>query len=186
MCKLCETKPVYEFTNQRKLCKNCFIRYVEKKFFYIIRKFGMISKGDIILYDNKKSFRDVVLESLLKMFEKRAPVEIVKFKSKKRFTKKAVPSTIDNIADKMIYGLFKKENENFKNLKPVEGNIIKPLYLFLDKEILLYAKLKNLKFEALKEKKNKISLFLENLEEKHPEIKRAIVNSYLELYWTNL
>ena len=47
MCKLCKTKPVYEFTNQRKLCKACFIHWFEKKFLYTIRKFNMIRFGNI-------------------------------------------------------------------------------------------------------------------------------------------
>jgi len=49
---------------------------------------------------------------------------------------------------------------------------------------LLYAKLKKLKFKNQKEQKNEISLFVDDLEKKHPEIKRAIVNNYLELFWS--
>ncbi len=184
MCNFCETQPVYEFTNQRKLCKTCFVRYVEKKFFYIIRRFEMVSKNDIITYENKGNFRDAVLEVLLKMFGERAPVKIVKFNSKIKFDRKVVSSTIDVFAEKMIYDLFKKNVKNFEELKPVEKKIIKPLYLFLDEEILLYAKLKKLKFKNQKEQKNEISLFVDDLEKKHPEIKRAIVNSYLELFWS--
>jgi len=64
--------------------------------------------------------------------------------------------------------------------------VIKPLYLFLDEEVLLYAKLKKLKFKkeikGKKTKKDKISNFIDDLEVKHPEIKHAIINSYLELY----
>jgi hypothetical protein len=52
----------------------------------------------------------------------------------------------------------------------------------LDEEILLYAKLKKLKFEKYKVKKDKIREFEDEFEKKHPEVKRAIVNSLLELY----
>ena len=53
--------------------------------------------------------------------------------------------------------------------------------MFLDKEVLLYAKLRKLKFEKIKERKNKIGKFIDRLEEKHPEVKRAIVNGCLGL-----
>lgn len=176
MCKLCEIKPVYEFTNKRKLCKNCFVRWFEKKFLYIVRKFQMISKGDVLGYENKKDFRNVVLIELLKMLEKKYPIKI----NNKKFTKKAISDTTDTISRGIIGGLVR---ENFKQkINPVDKKIIRPLYLFLDVEVLIYAKLKGLKFNKIKKEKNKWFDFVENLEKKHPEIKRGIVNSYLELY----
>ena len=176
MCKLCETKPVYEFTNQRKLCKNCFIHWFEKKFLYTIRKFQMISKGDVVGYENKKDFRTVVLIELLKMLEKKAPIKI----NNKKFTKKAIADTTDLIAKEIVSNLV---NKKFKpRLNPVDKKIIRPLYLFLDVEVLLYTKLKRLKFNKIKKEKDKWFDFIEDLEKKHPEIKRGIVNSYLELF----
>ncbi len=216
MCRLCEEKPVYEFTNKRKLCARCFINYLQKKALYIIRKFGMIRQGDIIGYENKGDFREAVLEDILKMFSEKADISIVNskltsssFSSKKsvnRMTtlsarksdrvdfkayqsrakrdkiKIALPNTLDIEADKLVHILAKGHAEELKKLAPVEGKVIKPLYLFLDEEVLLYAKLRNLKFRKIKEKKDKLSEFINDLEKKHPEIKRAIVNSYLELY----
>ena len=182
MCKLCNTKPVYEFTNQRKLCARCFINYFQKKALYIIRKFKMIKSGDVIVYKNKGDFRGVVLEDVLKMFSEKAMVEIIKNKLNKKITKKAISSTIDIESDKIIHSLIKGNVKDLKKVSPVEKNIIKPLYLFLDEEVLLYAKLKKLKFKKKVEKKDKISSFIDDLETKHPEIKRAIINSYLELF----
>lgn len=198
MCKQCEEKPVYEFTNKRKLCGNCFIRYFNKKILYIIRKFKMSKNGDVILYQNKRNFKDVVLEEALKFFSSKSNAKIVKLKSlnlenikeifkkrKKSSIKIAVSSTLDNEAEEIISGII---FSNIKNSKanPVEKKIknteiIKPLYLFLDEEILLYAKLKKLKFENTLKKKDKISLLIDYLERKHPEIKRAVVNSYLKI-----
>ena len=198
MCKQCEEKPVYEFTNKRKLCGNCFIRYFNKKILYIIRKFKMSKNGDVILYQNKRNFKDVVLEEALKFFSSKSNAKIVKLKSlnlenikeifkkrKKLSIKIAVSSTLDNEAEEIISGII---FSNIKNSKanPVEKKIknteiIKPLYLFLDEEILLYAKLKKLKFENTLKKKDKISLLIDYLERKHPEIKRAVVNSYLKI-----
>ena len=207
-------KHVYEFTNQRKLTKAEFLRWFQKKVLYTIRKFQMIKSGDIIAYENKGDFRSVVLEDVLKMFSGKADVEIVKLSTSsfppihpnksaslsKQLTKRAVLSTTDTESDKLVHELIKGNVKNLKELGPVVGKIIKPLYLFLDKEVLLYAKLKKLKYTLLsvpqggastssrpqstelRGKKDKISNFIDDLEQKHPEIKHAIINSYLEIF----
>ena len=180
MCKLCEIKPVYEFTNQRKLCARCFINYFQKKVLYIIRKFEMIKNNDLIAYENKGDFRGVVLEDVLKMFSEKANIKLIKRDNSK--AKKAIPATINTESDKIVHELIKGNVKNLRKLAPIQGKIIKPLYLFLDEEVLLYAKLKKLKFKKKTEKKDKISGFVDGLEQKHPEIKRAIINSYLELF----
>jgi len=182
MCKLCEKKPVYEFTNQRKLCARCFINYFQKKVLYIIRKFKMIRNNDIVVYENKGDFRGVVLEDVLKMFSEKAMVELIRDKSNKKITKKAISSTIDLEANKIVHSLIKGDIKDLKGVAPVENKVVKPLYLFLDEEVLLYAKLRKLKSKKQKMDKDKISKFIGELEKKHPEIKRAIVNSYLELF----
>ena len=183
MCRQCELKPVYEFTNKRKLCSRCFVNWFEKKFFYIIRKFKLIRQGDVVEYKSGNGFRDAVLEELLKKFSKKAMIEVVKNSSKA--TKIALTSTIDSEADGIIHELI-KGNANLKRAAPIQkikGKIfIKPLYLFLDQEVLLYAKMKRLKFKEKSEHQDKISKFIDTLEEEHPEVKRAVVNSYLEMY----
>jgi len=181
MCKLCETKPVYEFTNKRKLCKRCFINYFQKKVLYTIRKFNMIKRGDIVGYKGANDFKGVVLEDVLKMFSEKAGIKFVKLPNKKT-NKIAIDSSIDSEAENVIKTLIEGNVSELKRDLPVQGNIIKPLYLFLDEEILLYAKLKNLKFKKSKAKKDKIKTFEDEFERKHPEVKRAIVNSILELY----
>lgn len=180
MCKLCETNPVYEFTNKRKLCKKCFIDYFNKKVLYTIRKFGMIRNTDIIGYEKKNDFKGVVLEEILKFAKERIGFELVGLKGKAN--KIAIDSSIDSEAEDIVKILINGNATELKKDLPIQGNVIKPLYLFLDAEILLYAKLKNLKFSKKKEKKDKIGEFADEFEKKHPEVKRAIVNSVLELY----
>jgi len=182
MCQKCEIKPVYEFTNKRKLCKRCFINYFQKKFLYTIRKFKMIQRGEVIGYKKSLGFRDIVLEDVLKMFSEKISGELVKLPSKKRISKIAVSSTIDLESEKFILEIIEGNLKEIDKIKAVDKKIIKPLYLFLDKEVLLYAKLKGLKYKKEKTERNKISNFINKLEEKHPEVKRAIVNSYLKLY----
>ncbi len=181
MCKQCELKPVYEFTNKRKLCARCFINYFQKKFLYTIRKFKMINIGEIIGYKDSENFREVVLQDVLKMFSEKGNVKLIKLPSKKRISKIAISSTIDLESDKFIFEIIKGNLKELDRIKAVDKNIIKPLYLFLDKEVLLYAKLKRLKYKKEKIKRNKLKDFVNGLEEKHPEVKRAIINSYLKL-----
>ena len=214
MCKQCEISPVYEFTNKRKLCKNCFIKWFQKKFLYTIRKFEMLKKGDVVFLGKPNSFGDAVLYDLLKLYSEKGVVELkeiatnripsrfsakklvngdIFFNSLKEFrakrdnfpTKIAISSTSDTEADKMIHALINKDISKLKQ-GPVEKigkrTIIKPLYLFLDKEVLLYAKLKRLKYKKINEKSDKISEFINTLEEKHPEIKQSIISSYGELF----
>jgi len=180
MCKLCNGKPVYEFTNKRKLCKRCFINYFQKKVLYTIRKFKMIQRGDRIFYKKGNDFKAVVLKEMLKFVSDKADISLPN--SRERANKTALDSSIDSEADKVVKILISGNVSDLKQFLPVYRNTIKPLYLFLDEEILLYAKLKNLKFQEKKEKQDKIKFFEDELEKKHPEVKRAIVNSVLELY----
>jgi len=193
MCNLCEKKPVYEFTNQRKLCKTCFVRWFQKKVLYTIRKFEMIKKNEVIGYDNS-GFRGIVLEDVLKMFAEKSIVELapqaypeessqeiltkgIKLPSKKKLDKIAIASTTDLEANKIIHTLIRGGK---KLESAVDGRVIKPLYLFLDKEVLLYTKLRGLKFGDVEEKrKDNISLFIDEMEKLHPEVKQAVIASYL-------
>jgi len=177
MCKKCETHPVYEFTNKRKLCKDCFIKYFQKKVFYTIRKFGLIKKDECVAYGNGNGFREVVLRNVLHLFSGKAPINLIKKSSKKKYDKLAVASTTDLESEKILEGIIKGDVKKIK-FKPVEGKIIKPLYWFLDEEVLLYAKLLGLK---VKEEKTGATFILDSLEREHPEIKRAIVKGFLEM-----
>tara|TARA_Y100000310_G_C20497698_1_gene722367 strand:+ start:391 stop:930 length:540 start_codon:yes stop_codon:yes gene_type:complete len=177
MCKNCEKNPVYEFTNKRKLCKQCFVRYFHKKFLYTIRKFGMIKRDETIYFKSSGTLRDSVLEELLDYFSERTGIEIVK--AKRKGCKLAVSDSLDVTSLAFIGQTFGKNKED---LLPVVKTRIKPLYLFLDKEVLIYAKILKLKFKKDKEKQDNLKIFVDGLEKNHPEVKRAIVNSYLELF----
>jgi len=134
----------------------------------------MIKNGDVVVYENKRDFRGVVLEDILEMFSEKANINLSKShshqphfpatrpnkplirKSVNTITKSfkiAITSTIDIETNKIIHKLIKGNTKNLKELAPVSGKIIKLLYLFLDEEVLLYVKLKNLKFKKIKEKK---------------------------------
>lgn len=186
MCQECEKNPVYEFTNQKKLCKKCFLDWFFKKVLYTIRKFQMIKPGEIVGYENEGDVKGVVLEDVLKGYSEKAPIELYKLPSTKKIMKKAEPQTLDAASYKVINELIRGSAKNFKEISPKKGKTVKPLYYFLDQEVELYAKLKGLKFKKPKpwekRKKDKISIFIDNLEKKHPEIKRAIVQNYTKSF----
>jgi len=172
-------KYVYEFTNKRKLTKREFIHWFEKKFLYTLRKFDMVSKGDIVGFEKGNGFRAVVLADLLEMFAENAPIKLIK---NGKHNIMAVADTSDSIAESITNILINGKASKLKELAPVYGKIIRPLYLFLDKEVELYAKLKGLKYGKHTEKVDKVSEFVAELEKKHPEIKNSVISSYLELF----
>ena len=171
---------VYEFTNKRKLTKREFIHWFEKKFLYTLRKFDMIHRGEVIAYENKGDFKGIVLEHMLKLYSEKSFVELVK--ENKKYTKKALTETTDDGAKRIAEIIIKGDANELEKISPIYGKEIKPLFLFLDKEVLLYAKLMDLKFKQAKSKTSNISAFIDNLETKHPEIKNSIISSYLELF----
>ncbi len=181
MCKQCELNSVYEFTNKRKLCKRCFINYFQKKVLYTIKKFNMVKKGEVIGYKKGSNFRGIVLDEILKFIAKKSNITLTSSQSRKA-DKIAVNSSVDSESGKIIEAIIKGNVSEIKKFLPVYKSIIKPLYLFLDGEILLYAKLKKLKFKREKKKTNEIQDFMNEFEKKHPEVKRAIINGFLEIY----
>ena len=100
--------------------------------------------------------------------------------AKFKITKVALSNTTDFVANEIVHEIIKGDIRKL-NVKPVEGRVIKPLYLFLDEEVLLYAKLRKLKFKKVKEEKDRVGMFIDDLEKKHPEVKRAVVKGWLKL-----
>ncbi len=182
MCKECEKNPVYEFTNKRKLCKKCFIEYFYKKVFYTIRKFRMIRNGDVIGYKDNASLNSVVLKEMLKIISEKINFELVKLPSKRKIDKIAVDLCLDDEAEDIVNKIITGSTKNLNKNPFADNKIIHPLGLFLREEVLLYAQLGKLKFKQKKENKDKSERFIDELEKKHPEIKRAIVNGMLNVY----
>lgn len=142
----------------------------------------MIKHGDVVGFRDNGGFRDAVLRDVLGFFSEKSGTEIVNVNKTKKYTKLAVSDTINMNSDKIVHEIFDGDLRKTKGINPIDGNIIKPLYLFLDEEVLLYAKLRGLKFKVNRDKKkDEIVSFVDALEKKHPELRRAVVNSYLGL-----
>jgi hypothetical protein len=157
-CKICQTSPVWKFTNQQQLCASCFVRYFEKKVLYTIRKYQMpiilIKKSDL----NSKII-NLIIENLP---ERKGNL------------------SSDNLDDISLGILNEMMNGNSKNLKKfLPSN--QPLYFLSNKEIMLYAKIKKIagKTRKLTAKEKKINDFIIKIEEKNPDIRQNIVNALL-------
>ncbi len=137
----------------------------------------------------------------MKMFEGKSRIKLIKLpthlhsqinktNNKEKISKVAIAQTTDLIAYKIINTIIKGDIRKL-NVKPVDKKIIKPLYLFLDKEVLLYAKLRKLggkflpthpkKLKKISEKKDEISLFIDGLEKKQKKFCIRKINVYLDL-----
>ena len=133
-------KSVWKFTNQRELNKSQFIDYVERKVFRTIRKYKMLPKHPTL----KKS-DDLNTAILKKILETKFQV---KFSAKPNLSSDNLSQISEDIFKNILQG-------NFHHKIPNNS----PLQLVSDKEIELYAKLKNIKGEKRKQDKKIQSLF---------------------------
>jgi tRNA(Ile)-lysidine synthase TilS/MesJ len=140
----------------------------------------MISVKDIVGYKKGNDVKSVVLEEMLNFVSKKYGFNIAVLPNAK-ISKIALISSLDSESAKIISVLINGKSKELKSCFPISGKEVKPLYLFLDEEIILFAKLKGLKFKDNKQNSDKIKTFIGEMEKNHPEVKRAIVNSFLKL-----
>lgn len=177
MCKRCETNPVYEFTNKRKLCDRCYLHWFRKRFLYTFRKFEVNSRDNYFVLISENDLNNVVLLDLFNYFKEKFNFG---FKPKKKAIK-ILPDDLDSTSFKLVNEIFKGNIKNWEKEKAFDSKSFKPLYLFLEKEIFIYAKLLKLKYKKQIKKEGDIFNLIENLEKNHPEIKHSIVNSFLSI-----
>ncbi|MCK5321316.1 hypothetical protein KAJ38_01945 [Candidatus Pacearchaeota archaeon] len=157
------TNTVWQFTNQRKLSKKEFIDYFERKIFRTIRKHSILPKDKIITLKSSSSLNTNILKTVLeKKFQ-------VKFTSKPKLLSDNLSQLSEDIFKNILQGKFNGPKINNK-----------PLYLLSDKEVELYAKLKNIK--GSKRKKNeKIQNLFEKFLKKNQDLELNIVKAFNQL-----
>jgi len=133
---------VWTFTNQKELNKSQFIDYVERKVFRTIRKYQMLPKNKIITLKKSNDSNTTVLK---KIIEKKFKVE---WSTKPNLSSDNLSQEAEDTFKNILKGNFKKHPQ--KNA---------PLSQLSDKEIELYAKLKNIKSVKRKQDKKIQSLF---------------------------
>lgn len=112
-----------------------------------------------------------------------------------KLKKLATGHNLDDEAQAILMNQFKRNIETSARLGPITGIVshpkfvrrIKPFYLLEEREVALYAKLKNLKTETeicphrVDSYRLEVKKMLNNFEKKYPGTKYAIINSYLEI-----
>jgi hypothetical protein len=174
---------IYTLQNSKKLNEVQFLRYFESKVLYTIRKYNLL---------DKKERQEIKIEEL--------------FKKNKVGSLTISLDCLDDIALNVLMIFMAKKNVNteLKKFLPKYKNIVRPFYLVSKKEMEIYAKLKKIKQEICVKKglnnkrtsKNKnydmtdisnisknslLSLWLDEFEQEHPEVKNAIVSSLLKI-----
>lgn len=154
---------VWTFTNQRELNKSEFINYFERKVFRTIRKYEMLPKDKIIKIKKSTNLNTVVLK---KVIEKKFQVILT---SKPNISTDNLSQVSEDIFKNILQG-------KFQGPTPKD----KPLYYHSDKEVELYAKLKNIK--GIKRKQDrKIQSLFDKFLGKNPDLEQNIVKAMSQL-----
>jgi len=138
---------VWTFTNKKELNKSQFIDYVERKVFRTIRKYQMLPKNKIINLKNSKDINTTILKKIIET----------------KFEVKMISNPKSQIPNTSSANLSQEAEDIFKNI--LKGNFKKqiqknaPLSQLSDKELELYAKLKNIKGVKRKQDKKIQNLF---------------------------
>jgi len=156
-------KTVWTFTNQRELNKSQFLDYVERKVFRTIRKYQMLTKNKNIILNKSQNLNTVVLKKILQ----------TKFQVKQLAKPNLLSDNLSQIAENIFKNILKGE---FK--KKLKTN--NPLLYLSDKEIELYAKLKNIKGIKRKQDK-KIQTLFKRFLKKNQDLELNIIKAHSQL-----
>jgi len=199
--KKSKEETVFIMPNGERVNRRQFCDYFEKKIIRTVRKFNMFRIKDTIsvIIDSRNSIallyalnklarsRALSLYAVLAELSEKEKKEAKKFCKerqiqllKKAKGKIATAESVDEIAEMIIEEQFNKKMNLKKALPVYDSGKIRPLSLLSNREIELFVKLKG--FPALKKKKTgRVLEIINTLEKKHPEIKHAIVNSFLQV-----
>ena len=152
-------KTVWTFTNKKKLDKSQFIDYVERKVFRTIRKYSMLPKDKIIKIKKSSDLNTIILKEILETKFK------VKISTKSNLSSDNLSQVAEDIFKNVIKGRYKGSSPDNK-----------PLYFLSDKEVELYAKLKNIKGDKRKRDK-KIQLLFEKFLIKNQDLELNVIKA---------
>lgn len=153
------SKTVWTFTNQRELDKSQFIDYLERKVFRTIRKNQCLPENKIIILKKSNDLNTAVLKHIIETkFE-------VKFGVKPNMSSDNLSQAAEDTFKNVLKGDFK--NHIAKNA---------PLSHLSDKEIELYAKLKNIKGVKRKQN-NKIQKLFNKFLKKNQDLELNVVKA---------
>jgi hypothetical protein len=156
-------KKVWTFTNQKSLNKKEFIDYFERKIFRTIRKYQMLPRNKVIILKKDNSLNTIILKEILETkFQ-------VKFGPKANISSDNLSQVAEDIFKDILRGKFEEKIKKDK-----------PLMYLSDKEVELYAGLKDIK--GVKRKKDKkIQLLFDKFLKKNQDLELNIVKAIFQL-----
>jgi len=159
-------KIVWEFTNGKKLDKEKFLDYFERKFFRTIRKFSMLPASRKVVLKRSSDINNLVIRAVL---EKKFSVG---FSDEPDFSNENLSQVAEEIFRNVLNG-------KFVGSKP-EDKPFRPLYFLSDAEIELYAKLKSLQGKR-RTPDERIRKLFEKFMTKNPDLEHNVVNASRQL-----
>lgn len=157
-CKKCKLKPVWKFTNQTELCKNCFTDYIERKIFRTVRKYNLLD-GRTIKLKKENSLNYNILKNIL---------------SKKFEIKQGSISTenLSGLAERGFLGVLRGDFSKAKSNSPLQD--------VSDDELELYAKLRNIRGKV-RNKNIKVQELFKRFIKKNPDLEINIIGAVEQL-----
>jgi len=163
-CYLCNKKANIKQQKNRYICNECFCWLFEKR----IRKQTRLDKA--FKPKDKILVKGDVAKYLVKSITKDMDVKIVS----KNYNKKVIEWTLDDELNQFVKNMFEGKKQ------PKQDKTIKILKNVTDKDAVLFAKIKGLKFKPNKKDK-KVQYFLDKIQEKYPNAKYNLLRNIEEL-----
>ena len=157
-------KTVWTFTNQRELNKSQFIDYIERKVFRTIRKYQMLPEDKIIKLEKSENINTVVLKKILE----------TKFQVKFSSTPNLSSDNLSQVAEDTFRHILRGD---FGYKLPAEDH---PLIYLSDKELELYAQLKEIKGTKRKQDK-KIQALFNKFMKKNQDLELNVIKALKQL-----
>ncbi len=158
---------VWKFTNKKELNKSEFVEYIERKVFRTIRKYQMLSKNRIIILEKSGDLNTAVLKNIIE----------TKFKVSVEKNPNLSSENLSQVAEDIFNNIL---NGKFDGPSPND----KPLYYLSDKEIELYAKLKNIKGDTRIKRANIQNLFKKFIK-KNQDLELNIIRALSQINKSN-
>ena len=159
-------KTVWKFTNGRELTKSEFVNYFERKVFRTIRQHTLLPKNKIFILKKSTSLNTMVLKYILE----------TKFEVKLSSSPNISTSTLSDEAENIFKNITKGKFDYTPQLSPFSN--------LTNKEIQLYAKLKNIKGD-LKEENKKIQSLFKKFLQKNQDLEINILNAQNQISKTD-
>lgn len=172
-----------------KVCKKCFLNIIQKRVRKELRVNNLIEKDDHIAVIDDKSAEAQVSKYLLKKILDNLPVSISVLETKYDigediqgdYDKVVIPWNADREGSYFLKGIMGNEQGPYQgHFKKNKKRYIKLLLPVISDEVKIFADIKGFEYKC-KEIKDVVDDFIDELEEKYPEMKFSLLKSSKEI-----